>query len=138
MFVAAVQPFESQQHCNACGLITPWLRVESLQYEPILLVRGSIFNQVMVVNCRQHQSALALAKQACHAYTLHIRLLAAACSLSGTLSPYMGTVNNLVNIRLGNNSLRGTIPGNVTTNSQMLLLELQDNPLLYGTLPDVS
>ncbi|WIA10689.1 hypothetical protein OEZ85_010869 [Tetradesmus obliquus] len=58
--------------------------------------------------------------------------------LSGTLSPYMGTVNNLVNIRLGNNSLRGTIPGNVTTNSQMLLLELQDNPLLYGTLPDVS
>lgn len=58
--------------------------------------------------------------------------------MSGTLSPYMGTVNNLVNIRLGNNSLRGTIPGNVTTNSQMLLLELQDNPLLYGTLPDVS
>ncbi|KAF6251508.1 hypothetical protein COO60DRAFT_610652 [Scenedesmus sp. NREL 46B-D3] len=50
----------------------------------------------------------------------------------------MGTVNNLVNIRLGNNSLRGTIPGNVTTNSQMLLLELHDNPLIHGTLPDVS
>jgi hypothetical protein len=50
----------------------------------------------------------------------------------------MGTVNNLVNIRLGNNSLSGTIPGNVTTNSQMLLLELQDNPGIFGTLPDVS
>eukprot|EP00878_Enallax_costatus_P015727 GHUV01016478.1.p1 GENE.GHUV01016478.1~~GHUV01016478.1.p1 ORF type:complete len:735 (+),score=173.20 GHUV01016478.1:1352-3556(+) len=61
-----------------------------------------------------------------------------ACSLVGTLSPYMGSGNNLVNIRLGNNSLTGTIPGNLTSNSQMLLLELYDNIGLYGTFPAIQ
>jgi hypothetical protein len=39
-------------------------------------------------------------------------------------------------LRAGNNSLTGTIPPNLTTNSQLLTLELHNNTGLYGTFPN--
>jgi hypothetical protein len=58
--------------------------------------------------------------------------------LTGSLSSLAGSAHNLVNVRLGNNSLRGVLPINMTTNSQLLNLELYDNVELYGTLPDMK
>jgi hypothetical protein len=60
------------------------------------------------------------------------------CRLTGSISPYCGSTSNLVNVFLGNNSLRGTIPGNLTSNSQMLMLELYGNKGLSGTMPDTK
>lgn len=38
----------------------------------------------------------------------------------------------------GNNSLSGTLPVNIATNSQLLVLELQNNTNLHGTFPSVG
>lgn len=38
----------------------------------------------------------------------------------------------------GNNSLFGTIPENVAGNSQLLVLELHNNPGLYGSFPSMG
>jgi hypothetical protein len=37
-----------------------------------------------------------------------------------------------------NNSLTGTLPESIASNSQLLVLELQNNTRLYGTFPSVG
>lgn len=42
----------------------------------------------------------------------------------------------LLQVLLGNNSLHGSVPGNLTSNSQLLVLSLSDNPGIMGTMPN--
>ncbi|KAI4382222.1 hypothetical protein MLD38_008211 [Melastoma candidum] len=50
-------------------------------------------------------------------------------NLSGTLSPSIANLNSLLEIRLGENGIRGRIPGNYTDLKSLRLLDLSSNNL---------
>jgi len=103
------------------------------------LVRGNLYTsrspvlfitfQLTAAACLDERAQVqVLQAKALSCLTLHgDGRLPALVRLTGTISPYCGSSANLVNVFMGNNSLSGTIPGNLTSNSQLLILELYGN-----------